>query len=188
MLPDTKLAGSSFLYESVPAHITDQPLFLNAALRILTILEPHVLMHRLQEIEDSMGRDRKMIRYGPRLIDIDILIYGNRILDSPSLKIPHPMMTERPFVLQPLVDLEPTLLHPGKMMTVEEIYQSHGYDPTLRRVLPTPKGVIRLDTRTHVMGIINCTPDSFSDGGQFYKKEAAVEHAKQLIEQVWRKM
>jgi len=181
----THVKATSFIYESEPAHVTDQPLFLNAAVEIETELEPVSLMRQLQSIEDVMGRDRKQIRYGPRLIDLDILLFGDDAFDSqtPALSIPHPNLHVRSFVLQPLCDLAPDLVHPTLNRPLQSIYSEElGIDSSLRRVLPTKHKLMHLGHRTWVMGVINCTPDSFSDGGEFIEKMDALSHARRLVE------
>lgn len=103
----------SSVYETQPLYVTDQPLFLNIVLHGYTQLSPGRLLERTRGIEDVMGRDRTTgIAKGPRLLDIDILLYGDRIIREPDLIVPHPGMTERSFVLTPLLELEPDLRDP----------------------------------------------------------------------------
>jgi 2-amino-4-hydroxy-6-hydroxymethyldihydropteridine diphosphokinase / dihydropteroate synthase len=92
------------LYETAPAYVTDQPRFLNSAVRGTTRLGPHELLKKLKEIEKDIGRTGG-IRYGLRPIDLDILLYGNSQIDSETFIVPHERIHERPFVLAPLVDL-----------------------------------------------------------------------------------
>ncbi|KAL0336557.1 UNVERIFIED_CONTAM: Folate synthesis bifunctional protein, mitochondrial [Sesamum radiatum] len=92
------------LYETEPAYVTDQPHFLNSAVRGITKLEPHKLLGVLKEIERDMGRTAG-IRYGPRPIDLDILFYGSQTVNTDILTIPHERIWERPFVMGPLIDL-----------------------------------------------------------------------------------
>jgi 2-amino-4-hydroxy-6-hydroxymethyldihydropteridine diphosphokinase len=109
----TEITGQSRIYESKPWGKTDQTDFLNMVVEITTRLEPHQLMRHLQHIEKEMGRDRENEeRWGPRTIDIDLLIFGNRTLRTPSLQVPHPRMWERHFVLRPLAELAPQLVSP----------------------------------------------------------------------------
>jgi 2-amino-4-hydroxy-6-hydroxymethyldihydropteridine diphosphokinase len=102
----------SAVYETEPAYLLDQPRFLNMAVRGRTALEPAALLALLKQIERELGRVAGP-RYGPRAIDIDILLYDDLALDTASLTIPHPRMAERPFVLAPLAELAPELVSPG---------------------------------------------------------------------------
>jgi 2-amino-4-hydroxy-6-hydroxymethyldihydropteridine diphosphokinase len=102
----------SSLYETEPAYVLDQPRFLNAALCGRTTLAPIELLAFVKGIERALGRTAGP-RYGPRLVDIDLLLYGDTVLDSPELSIPHPRMAERPFVLVPLAEIAPDLVPPG---------------------------------------------------------------------------
>lgn len=107
----------SSLYETAPAYVLDQPPFLNAALCGRTTLAPHALLRFLKQIERELGRTVG-VRFGPRVIDIDILLYGSRVLASDALTIPHPRMAERPFVLVPLAEIAPLLVPPGWAQSV----------------------------------------------------------------------
>ena len=102
----------SSVYETEPAYLLDQPRFLNMALRGHTALDPHALLVFLKRIERDMGRTAGP-RYGPRAIDLDILLYDSLALTTADLTIPHPRMAERPFVLAPLADIAPELVPPG---------------------------------------------------------------------------
>ncbi len=99
------------VYETPAAYVEDQPPFLNAALVGTTSLPPDELLRRMKQVECDVGR-RPTFRYGPRVVDIDILFYGNLILNDPALTLPHPMMGEREFVLRPLADIVPDWRHP----------------------------------------------------------------------------
>jgi 2-amino-4-hydroxy-6-hydroxymethyldihydropteridine diphosphokinase len=102
----------SSLYETEPAYLTDQPRFLNAALRGRTALAPQALLAFAKQIEHDLGRTTGR-RYGPRVVDIDLLLYGEQAIDTPELAVPHPRMAERPFVLTPLAEIAPDLVPPG---------------------------------------------------------------------------
>jgi 2-amino-4-hydroxy-6-hydroxymethyldihydropteridine diphosphokinase len=107
-----QIIGVSKLYRSKPYGFSDQPDFYNAATRISTNLEPLDLLARLQEIEQKLGK--KVVREnGPRIIDLDLLLYGDKTLDLPELQLPHPGILQRDFVLRPLHDLNPALTHPN---------------------------------------------------------------------------
>ena len=108
----------SSLYESAAWGVTDQPAFLNAVARGRTSLPPLELLDAMQAIENELGRVRER-HWGPRLIDIDILLYGREIIDEPRLKVPHPYMTQRGFVLRPLADLAAGLTLPDGSLVGE---------------------------------------------------------------------
>jgi 2-amino-4-hydroxy-6-hydroxymethyldihydropteridine diphosphokinase len=104
----------SRLIETEPWGYADQPRFLNAVAEVETDEGPHALLARLLEIERELGRTREGPRYGPRVIDLDLLIYGDEQLDEPGLAVPHPHLHERLFVLEPLAELVPDLVVPGR--------------------------------------------------------------------------
>ncbi len=118
--PHVILDVLSAVYETEAAYVTDQPNFYNMVLRGTTTLSPQTLLHRLKSIEQDLGR-QQTIRYGPRPIDIDILLYGEMQLATPDLVIPHPRMTERAFVLIPLAEIAPDLIIPGQWETVKQL-------------------------------------------------------------------
>ncbi|MBI4731146.1 MAG: 2-amino-4-hydroxy-6-hydroxymethyldihydropteridine diphosphokinase [Chloroflexi bacterium] len=109
--PVVTVQAESPVYETSPWGLTDQPLFLNMVLKGETRLAPLELLQVLKQIESKLGRVPSA-RYGPRLIDIDILFYDELILNTPELTLPHPRLHERAFVLVPLNDLAPALVHP----------------------------------------------------------------------------
>jgi 2-amino-4-hydroxy-6-hydroxymethyldihydropteridine diphosphokinase len=111
-LPTVKLVATSAIYETAPWGYTEQNDFLNMCLKIRTDLAPKKLLAKLQQIEEKLGRIREE-RWGPRVIDIDILIYDNLQVETAQLTIPHPRIEERSFVLIPLQELEPDLVLNG---------------------------------------------------------------------------
>ncbi|PSS29475.1 Dihydropteroate synthase [Actinidia chinensis var. chinensis] len=190
-----KVTSHACLYETEPAYVTDQPLFLNSAVRGVTKLGPHELLGVLKKIEKELGRTAG-IRYGPRTIDLDILFYGNYKIHSEILTVPHERIWERPFVVAPLMDLIGSSVdsdtvacwhalsgHSGGLF---ESWEKLGGDSLigkdgLRRVLPVGNRLWDWLSRTSVMGILNLTPDSFSDGGKFQSVEAAVSQVRSMI-------
>jgi 2-amino-4-hydroxy-6-hydroxymethyldihydropteridine diphosphokinase len=115
----TVRAVSSF-YETEPVDFLAQPWFLNCVVLLETDLQPNTLLQRLLEIERALGRERLQPK-GPRLIDIDILLVGNEVIREPGLTIPHPALHERRFVLQPLAEIAPNVIHPGLKKTAKEL-------------------------------------------------------------------
>ncbi|MHB8894209.1 MAG: 2-amino-4-hydroxy-6-hydroxymethyldihydropteridine diphosphokinase [Candidatus Geothermincolia bacterium] len=104
--PDIIVVGKSSIYESQPVGMTDQPDFFNAVVAVETTIGPHELLERLQAIEIENGRQR-ITRWGPRTLDLDILLFGDLEQDDPDLTVPHPRLKERRFVLEPLLEIEP---------------------------------------------------------------------------------
>jgi len=102
----------SSVYETEPVGVEDQPWFLNQVIRGTTRLEPIDLLEACKRIERLFGREPTDVRFGPRTLDIDILLYGDRVIDDERLAIPHPRMHERRFVLVPLVEIAPGLVDP----------------------------------------------------------------------------
>jgi 2-amino-4-hydroxy-6-hydroxymethyldihydropteridine diphosphokinase len=114
----------SRLYLTEPIGFSNQDWFLNAVVEIETNLDPEILLSKLQSIERKLGR-KKTVQNGPRSIDIDILFYGDQVVQTKKLVIPHPRLHERLFVLQPMMDLNPTFIHPVLHKTIWELYEEH---------------------------------------------------------------
>lgn len=112
-LPDTRLVLRSRLYRSRPLGPIDQPDFVNAAAGLLTRLPCRGLLESLKALETRLGRKPPVERWGPRRIDLDLLVYGNARVDEPGLTVPHPGVAERAFVLAPLAEFAPDLRVPG---------------------------------------------------------------------------
>ena len=225
-----KLLQTSFLRTTAPMYVTDQPNFLNGAVQVETSLPPFELLAAIKQVENDLGRDLSgnSQRYGPRPVDLDILLYdgydvttsdgtaaetigdndvqpNSLVMHQPSetLIIPHPRMQEREFVLAPMMDLEMIggvgggrnqIIHPVlnksmtellTMLTKENAKNSNSEDeeeyPPAHRVLPLPRGRMLVFNETIIQGILNVTPDSFSDGGKFSKSvEDALAQALQM--------
>jgi len=118
--PAIRVLDQSPVYETPPWGLADQPAYLNMVLKGKTSLPPLKLLKHLKRLETRLGR-QPAVRWGPRLIDLDILFYGDLILDTPELIIPHPRLHERAFVLVPLVDLAPGLIHPVLGISVSQL-------------------------------------------------------------------
>lgn len=111
-LENSRLLAQSSLYSSSPMGPQDQPDYLNAVCLVETSLQPEELLSALQNIEQTHGRVRKAERWGPRTLDLDILLYGNQHIDTPDLTIPHYGMADREFVLVPLFEIAPNMIMP----------------------------------------------------------------------------
>ena len=123
----------SGFYETEPVELRDQPWFLNCVVAVETRLSPTELLQRVLAIEQEMGRLR-MKDKGPRSIDIDILLFGDRVVDERRLKIPHPAIQERRFVLEPLAEIAPETVHPQMAKTVRELLAALPADQVVRRL------------------------------------------------------
>ncbi|MBX2861009.1 MAG: 2-amino-4-hydroxy-6-hydroxymethyldihydropteridine diphosphokinase [Vampirovibrio sp.] len=123
-LSDTSVVQSSCLYQTEPqGPVADQPWFLNAVVKIETTLTSEALLICCREIETALGRNRATeTPQGPRTLDIDILFCGSQVLDTPDLKIPHPRLHQRAFVLVPLLEIAPTFLHPQLGRSIEQLH------------------------------------------------------------------
>ena len=115
-----RLVAVSSFYQTEPVEFTDQPWFLNCVIALETATQPAQLMAELLRIEHEMGRQR-VLKKGPRSIDIDILLFGDDVVNTPELTIPHPEMTRRRFVLKPLAEIAPELRHPVSQKTVTQL-------------------------------------------------------------------
>jgi 2-amino-4-hydroxy-6-hydroxymethyldihydropteridine diphosphokinase len=111
---EIEVVAVSSLRETDPVGYADQPRFLNGAAALETRLTARDLLERMLAIERDLGRTRHGPRFGPRTIDLDLLLYGDALVDEPGLVVPHPRMTERAFVLEPLAELDPELVIPGR--------------------------------------------------------------------------
>lgn len=187
--PECRILDTSFLYETSPMYVVDQPNFINAACKIVTNLDPEELLVKLKNIESNMGRTQT-IRYGQRPIDLDILFYDDIEYVSSTLTIPHQLMSEREFVLRPLCDIEKGVEHPKLFRTCGQLLshylKSPSYSPDnyVNRILPIKNDkILKWSTKTFIMGIINVTPDSFSDGGLYINIDSALSHALKLVEE-----
>lgn len=120
-----KQVSLSSFYETAPWGFESDHSFLNAAIGLETSLSPIEILHITQEIEKELGRTKKSVNgsYSDRLIDIDILLYDTLVLQTPELTIPHPLMTERDFVIKPLIEIAGNVIHPTREKTLSELYQ-----------------------------------------------------------------
>jgi 2-amino-4-hydroxy-6-hydroxymethyldihydropteridine diphosphokinase len=128
-----RLLAVSALYETQPVDVPDQPWFLNCVAAIETDQTPRELLQLALQVEAAMGRLR-MREKGARKIDIDIVLFGDWVVDEPGLKIPHPAMHQRRFVLEPLVEIAPQACHPGLGKTAQELLEALVAGQTVRRL------------------------------------------------------
>ncbi|CAH0519639.1 unnamed protein product [Peronospora belbahrii] len=179
---------TSRLYTTRAQYVEDQPVFLNLVARLKTELKPIELLEALKTIEREIGRTRSL-RYGPRLIDVDILFFDDLTLKTNTkegpLIIPHERISERDFVLAPMCDVAPDLLHPVLKQSMQCLYDALK-NGTQRCIVPVPMLPVdknapwSLGSKTLIMGIVNVTPDSFSDGAELETTGAAVEKALEM--------
>ena len=174
----SRIYGSPALTPTGAPAAWDLP-YLNCALLGETTLEPGALLRHVQEIESSLGRqDHK--RWAPRVIDIDILWWDGCEIKSDDLTIPHPEILKRPFVLEPLRDLIPDTILDSE--TVEAHASRAGARASVGKIAHSPDADIDVSYPT-LMGILNITPNSFSDGGRFLEPETALMHTRRLVEE-----
>lgn len=136
--PALFLRRVSRVYETEPLG-PPQPRYLNAVVQLDTLLSPRALLRRLIDVEEQMGRVRRE-RWGPRTIDLDLLLFGDRSVAEPGLSVPHPHLHERAFALAPLCELAPAALHPGLRATFTELLQRL---PEAERASVRPLGLLR---------------------------------------------
>lgn len=178
--PQIQVCRVSGVYETEPWGYTDQPAFLNQVIEARTDLSPVELLARLKDIEVHLGR-QPTFRNGPRLIDLDVLLYDDLVMQNEQLILPHPGMSSRAFVLVPLAEIAPDLLHPSAGQTVRELLTGVEASGVKRVMHKVPS----FGLRTYVMGVLNITPDSFSGDGILQSAspvEAATEQAQRFIE------
>jgi 2-amino-4-hydroxy-6-hydroxymethyldihydropteridine diphosphokinase len=140
LLPHSQLLAVSSLYETEPVPDAGAPgegWFLNGVVQLETDVTPQSLLEICREIEKSLGRDPEH-RSGPRTLDLDILLYGSRMIQEQELAVPHPRLHLRRFVLEPLVELEPTLIHPALKQTVSQLLAQLTDKHQVRRLDPQP--------------------------------------------------
>lgn len=146
--PGIKVVKRSSNFETQPQGKKNQPLFINAAVEISTSFTPQGLLELLQGFEDTLGRDRSL-EWGPRTIDMDILLFGDELISEDNLTVPHPLMHERLFVLEPLKEIAPNVSHPILERTIKELYndkkaegiESEKYDEDLPGFREVKRGI-----------------------------------------------
>lgn len=137
--PDTRIARVSSLYLSAPVGMTNQPDFVNGVAQIETQLDPTRFLGLLLEVEASLGRTRE-ISGGPRTVDLDVLLWDDRVADSAGLTIPHPRMHQRGFVLVPFAEIAPEIRHPRIGKTIRELLRDLGPTPDVMPLRRSSQG------------------------------------------------
>lgn len=132
-LPTIEIGDVSSIYETAPVGVTEQQDFLNLVVLVRTTLPPNELLDILQGIENKMGRVRT-VRWGPRVIDLDLLVYGGERIALPELTVPHPRLFERAFTLVPLAEIAPELIIPGASRTTKDLAEKFLGDGNIRRI------------------------------------------------------
>lgn len=132
-LESVEITATSRFYQTEPVDFKDQDWFVNAVVRISTTLPPEKLLNSLKRIEEAVGSS-KTVRFGPRMLDLDIVLYDDLVFNSPRLILPHPRMHKRRFVLAPICDIEPKIVHPVLRIELQELLQ--GLDETGQRIIP----------------------------------------------------
>lgn len=133
-LPESRVTALSSFYETSPVGNVNRDAFYNAVLRLSTRLAPGSLLTHLLRIEDETFKRTRAIPHGPRRMDLDLLLYGDKIIIEENLVVPHPRLTERRFVLQPLSEIAPDLLHPLIGKTVRELLDSLKSDESVEKL------------------------------------------------------
>ena len=118
-----RLIDQSFVYQTEPVDYKDQDWFVNCAVKIETTLDPFSLLDTLKSIERDAGRTRNAVRFGPRVLDLDIILYDAMVVDTLKLVIPHPRMHKRHFVLKPICDIDPDIMHPVFHRTMQSLLE-----------------------------------------------------------------
>lgn len=137
-----RVEGISGFYRTAPQNYADQDWFVNAALKVDTCLAPENLLNRLKEIEGQLDKEGKPFRFGPRIIDLDIIYYDTLVVKTERLELPHPRMHERCFVLKPLSDIAATLVHPLLNLSTDELLHHIKSDQS-QAVIPLDEEDIR---------------------------------------------
>ncbi|MEE3227602.1 MAG: 2-amino-4-hydroxy-6-hydroxymethyldihydropteridine diphosphokinase [Chloroflexota bacterium] len=137
LTPEIMVQTISPTYETQPLYVTQQPEFLNLLVRATTTLSPISLLDSIQALEVELGR-KPSVRFGPRIIDIDIIDYDSLILNLESLTIPHPRMHERLFVLRPLINIVPNWIHPRTGKTVQQLIDGLSDPGIVKKYIHTP--------------------------------------------------
>ena len=118
-----RLIGQSLVYQTEPVDYRDQDWFVNYVVKINTNLDPFSLLKKIKSIEQGAGRTRETVRFGPRVLDLDIILFDAMVVNTLKLVIPHPRMHKRRFVLKPICDIDPDIIHPGFYRTMRSLLE-----------------------------------------------------------------
>ena len=132
----TSVVKSSPFYQTEPVDYLDQDWFVNGIIQVKTTLSPAKLLETVKGIERQVGRKTGVVRFGPRILDMDIILYDSRIVNQPDIEIPHPRMHKRCFVLKPLCDIDPDIVHPVLQQTMHALLEA--IDHQGQEVIPFP--------------------------------------------------
>lgn len=180
LAPQVRVRRVSPVYETDPWGYEAQPPFFNQVVEAETALPPQELLAKLKTIEKDLGRE-PTFRYGPRLIDLDLIFYDDQVIQTDGLTVPHPRLAERAFVLVPLADLAPDFIHPLLQQSVRDLLGA----VVVKGIRQVMRHIPAFGSRTFVMGVINVTPDSFSGDGVLTNEDPiaqAVAQAHQYIQ------
>lgn len=172
-----RVTHHSRLYQTPAWPDPSDPPFNNAVIAVETDMSPQDLMACLLRVEEEFGRVRS-VKNAPRTLDLDILAYHDAVVETEHLHLPHPRLSERPFILKPLCDIAPDWQHPVTGESAREMLSGQNISdiiPTIHPECFLPDGTI--------MGVVNVTPDSFSDGGQYLDAGVAIAHGRELAHQ-----
>lgn len=124
----SRILAQSHIYMTEPVDYKDQEWFINLMVKLETALDPFELLDQIKTIQRAAGRKRDTIQYGPRILDLDIIFFDDRIIDSERLVVPHPRMHQRRFVLKPICDIDPTIIHPVLKESMQSLLDQLGED------------------------------------------------------------
>ncbi|KAL1748278.1 Dihydropteroate synthase-like protein, partial [Schizophyllum fasciatum] len=189
--PIVDVVDTSFLYESAPMYVTDQPSFINCACMVQTNLGPGALLRLLKKIEEIVGRVPS-VRNGPRAIDLDVVFYDDDTIDTrPPVKrsfldnlqghlvVPHPRLHERAFVLRPLADMIPDYVHPAYCKSISRL--KYGVEQVPEALTSWTYTAASPGSDAQLMATLNVTPDSFSDGAEHNQLEDALAYVRESV-------
>lgn len=125
---ESQILAQSRIYMTEPVDYEDQDWFVNMAVKLKTSSDPFELLDKIKSVQRAAGRKRDVIRFGPRVLDLDIIFFDDRVIDSDRLVVPHPRMHQRRFVLKPICDIDPTIIHPVLKKDMQSLLDGLGKD------------------------------------------------------------